>query len=351
MRYIHDIFTPTVGVTVANPELKEHYLSVVEAAELEEATREKLRESIAYFLMGDRRRQSVDSWAELDTFASRASAFEAAVNGAVAQIAANIIEKTDGRIQLDAILSTTSTGSLMPSISYRVASQLGSLVRPDTMMIDLAHVGCTGGIKLLNIVKNLEPSVKHCLLVSLEFPTTLINMLSQDVDVWQGNCTFGDGGAALWISNDPEFGDELQVDEVMFRQHSQRGLDLIRWGYSDYYCFRLADESTFNRDVREFVADSLREVDKRFLESPQWAVHPAGLALLMRISRRIGLNKRAMADSAEHYNRFSNMSSAGVLHVLRDVAAKAESGSDINICTMGAGFNVIYSRIKKNETA
>ena len=99
--------------------------------------------------------------------------------------------------------------------------------------------------------------------------------------------------------------------------------------------------------MREFVTASLSAVAGDQLKSPYWAIHPAGLALLMRISRKVGLANEALKASAEHYSRFSNMSSAGVLHVLRDLAESAETGAGLNICTMGAGFNVIYGRVKK----
>ena len=51
------------------------------------------------------------------------------------------------------------------------------------------------------------------------------------------------------------------------RTHAQSGLDLIRWGYSDYYTFRLADDATFNRDVRAYVLQSMSQLDPEALKS------------------------------------------------------------------------------------
>jgi predicted naringenin-chalcone synthase len=67
----------------------------------------------------------------------------------------------------------------------------------------------------------------------------------------------------------------------------------------------------------------------------------------MRISRGLGITSEALAASVDHYRRFSNMSSASVLHILKEVAAEAPVGSPIHLLTMGAGFNVIYGRLRK----
>jgi hypothetical protein len=41
------------------------------------------------------------------------------------------------------------------------------------------------------------------------------------------------------------------------------------------------------------------------------------------------------------------MSSAGIVHILKSVAADTPTGAAINLLTMGAGFNVIYGRVRK----
>ena len=41
------------------------------------------------------------------------------------------------------------------------------------------------------------------------------------------------------------------------------------------------------------------------------------------------------------------MSSASIVHVLKEIAAETPAGSAINLLTMGAGFNVIYGRVRR----
>ena len=218
------------------------------------------------------------------------------------------------------------------------------------MLLDLGNVGCTGSVKALNLANRLDPSFKNILVVSVELPTTLINLTTTDVDVWQGNCTFGDGAAALWISDDVMQGDmALALEQIRYVQQAQAGLDLIRWGYGNYYTFRLADETTFNKDVREFVTDALSAVDAAWFTEPRWAIHPAGIVLLMRLGRKLGLPREAIKPSAAHYDQFSNMSSVSILHILSDLVTDAPVGEGINLLSMGAGFNVMYGHVRKER--
>jgi predicted naringenin-chalcone synthase len=99
--------------------------------------------------------------------------------------------------------------------------------------------------------------------------------------------------------------------------------------------------------VKQFVAGALREAEGGWKEEPRWAIHPAGIALLMRLSRELKMPKDAIQPSVAHYREHSNMSSVSVLFVLRELAAGTPVGAAINLLTMGAGFNVVYGRVRR----
>ena len=316
MRHINGIYKATPGETWSNQDLLPHYEQAVERLPLDDDQREKLLESVRFFLVGKRRRQTVPGLMDLGDFDTRAQAFEAGVADALDTLAEQLMGTVASQgVVFDAVLTTTSTGNLMPGVSYRLAARLGACVRSDSMLLDLGNVGCTGSIKALHLADRLEASFKNILVVSVELPTTLIRLNTADVDVWQGNCTFGDGAAALWISDDVAQGDmALALEQIRYVQQARAGLDLIRWGYGGYYTFRLADAKTFNHDVRAFVTDALSAVDAMWLAEQWWAIHPAGIALLMRLGRELGLTRKAIKPSVTHYDQFSNMSSASILN-------------------------------------
>jgi alkylresorcinol/alkylpyrone synthase len=350
MRYINDIFTADLGDYWDNAALLQVYEGCVERLPLPDDERAKLRDFVRFQLVGERaRRTVVPDWGKLSSFAGRAAAFEEGADQAVDRLAEQIAPAAEAAgVTFDAVLATTATGNLMPGISYRIAHRLGGLVRPDTLMVDLANVGCTGGLKALNLARSFDDSIRNTLIVAVEVPTTLVDTTGTAFDLWQGNCTFGDGAAALWVSSDPEQGSTaLALEEINYRQRADTGLGLIRWGYRDYYSFALADQKTFDQDVRQFVVDALSEAEAGWKEEPRWAIHPAGILLLMKISRRLGIPGEAIQPSVEHYREYSNMSSASVLQILKRVAAGTPEGSAINLLSMGAGFNVIYGRTRR----
>jgi predicted naringenin-chalcone synthase len=303
-------------------------------------------------MIGDRvRRTIIPNWTptSVGDFRSRAAAYEQGAEVALSHLAAQIGPALEaGGKRIDAVITTTSTGNLMPGLSYRLASRLSGLLRSDTLLIDLANVGCTGGIKALNLATQLNQEFRNILVVSVELPTTLIDFTGSTFDLWQGNCTFGDGAAALWISDDAEAGAlALEIEQVSYKQFSDTGLDLIRWGYHNYYRFALADQVAFENEVQRLVGDALAETEAGWKEVPRWAVHAAGISLLVRLARKLGIPRDALTASASHYRNHSNMSSASVLFVLEELARDTPAGGRINMLTMGAGFNVIYGRVHR----
>lgn len=352
MRYINALFTTTLGHPIENAELLAAYETHLAKLPLTEARLAELRGFVQYALVGQRTRYMFAPRLEdANDFASRATLFQNGVEQALDLLLAQMQPMlASAKIKFDAVLTTTSTGNLMPGISYRFARRAQEWLQPQAMLLDLGNVGCTGSSKALNLARALHESFANILILAIELPTTLLDMTSERSDIWQGNCTFGDGAAALWISNSTEHGETaLALEDLHYQQQAEHGLDLIRWDYRRYYTFALADETTFNNEVRDFVTQALRQTEAGWKAEPRWAIHPAGITLLVRLGRKLGIPSEALQPSIEHYRKYSNMSSAGILHILKDVAATAPASAAINLLTMGAGFNVIYGRVRKEK--
>jgi len=349
MRYINAIFTALLGETWDNRRLLAQYEPLIDR--LPADARVRVREFVRLQLVGQRARRIIpDDFIELRGFARRAAAFEASADRALDALVAQITPAAEAAsITFDAVLSTTATGNLMPGLSYRLACRIPGLVRSDSLMLDLSNVGCTGGLKALNLARTLDPAIRNVLVVAVEVPTTLVDTTSDRLDTWQGNCTFGDGSAAVWVSTDAGQREcPLQLEAINFRQSAETGLDLIRWAYGDYYSFAVRDARTFDADVRGLVLAALAESDQAAWEhEPRWAIHPAGLSLLVRLRRHLGIPEAAIRPSVEHFRTHSNMSSVSLLDLLRELAIEAPPGSAINLLTMGAGFNVIHGRVRR----
>lgn len=349
MRYINSIFTATPKHIWSNRELLAPFQQAVEKLAMDAAEKETLLGAVSYFLLGDRSRYTIPDWLDFTSFAQRANAFEVVAEQLLDELATQILAKIDGsNVVFDALITNTSTGNLMPGLSYRIAVKLGKAIRRDSMMLDLGNVGCTGGIKAVNLANHLDDTIRHILVVSVEIPSTLINLQAKQEDVWRGNCTFGDGCAALWVSSDPAHGDTaLAIEQIHFVQQAAEGKDLIHWKYDNYYTFSGADEKHFNREVRNYITAALADTESSWQGNQHWAIHPAGIAVLMRMARKLGLSRESMRPTVDHYQQYSNMSSAGIMHIIQTLHSQIQIDETINLITMGAGFNVIYGCLKK----
>ncbi len=348
-RYINQIFTAVPESVWSNQDAMPYFNEAIEALSLPDAELESLLESVQYFMMGKRTRHTIPDWLTLNHFAERASEFEKNTDLLLDKLASQILLATaDSQVSFDALITTTSTGNLMPGISYRLAKRLENRVKPETMMLDLGNVGCTGGIKALNCASHLDDSFHNILVVSVELPSTLVNLKTSRVDVWQGNSTFGDGSSALWVSDRADVTEQaLKIEKIHTIQQAKKGFDLIKWGYGDYYSFNVEDESTFEQSVRTYLTKALQETAESWKDNPHWAIHPAGILLLMRLSRKLGIPRTSMRPTTSHYEQYSNMSSSGILHIIQSQQDKLVKDEVINLITMGAGFNVIYGCLRK----
>jgi len=350
VRIINQIFAPDLGARVENAALLAQFEPLIRTLPTSPEEQGQVWDFVKFQLVGERaRRFLTPDWTALTDFAARGAAFESGAEAALDRLAAEIgpAARAAG-VRFDAVLTTTATGNLMPGLSYRLAARLGDVVPSDALMVDLANVGCTGSLKALNLAGRLGPEVRHILIAAVEVPSTLADVYGPELDAWQGNCTFGDGAAALWVSDDPDLGPmALAVEDLAYRQRAETGLNLIRWAYRRYYRFALEDQRTFDQQVREHVAAALEDTEAGWRDEPRWAIHPAGLVILTRIARRLGIPTEVLQPSVAHFREFSNMSSASILHVLAAVATEAPPGAAVNMVTMGAGFNVIYGRVRR----
>jgi len=350
MRYINEIFTAPLGKAIDNRTLLPIFEMLISNLRLSSGQQDELLNFVRYNLVGERTRNMLLPDVTVHySFKDRAAIFETGAEQAVNALANQIVAATHEKVKrFDALLCTTSTGNLMPGLSYRLAKTLGGLVDRNSMLIDLANVGCTGSLKALNVARSLDDSFKNILVLAVEIPSTLVDVKCSRQDVWQGHCTFGDGAAAMWVSTDPKLRSmALALEELHYCHEAAAGANLIRWDYHDYYRFAMEDNATFERDVRKYVTAALQDTAEGWRSEPRWAIHPAGISLLVRIGRKLGIPSDSLAPSVAHYRRHSNMSSASILHILKDVATQTPVMSAINLLTMGAGFNVIYGRVRK----
>ena len=264
----------------------------------------------------------------------------AAVNGALK--AAGI-----GADEVDVIFSTTVTGLAVPSLEARIAALVG--FRRDIKRVPLFGLGCVAGaagIARLHDYLNGWPdhvgillSVELCSLTVQRADTSMANLVASGL--------FGDGAAAV-VAVGAARADRLGVDGprvLATRSHLYPGTEgVMGWNIgSDGFRIVLTGEVPelvhryLGPDIRDMLAGHGLTVD----DIGAWVSHPGGPKIIEAIEAELGVGPHALEMTWRSLAEVGNLSSASVLHVLRDTLRDRPPppGSPGMLMAMGPGFS------------
>lgn len=243
---------------------------------------------------------------------------------------------------VDLIMSTTVTGIAVPSIEARIASVLG--LRPDVKRVPLFGLGCLAGAaglaRLHDFSKGSPDSV--AVLLSVELCSLTLQRQDPSVANMVASGIFGDGAAAAVVvgADRHEPGPEIIDSRAHLYPDTGRamGWDVGASGLKvvlgaevpDLVSMHLAD------DVKGLLADHYLQVD----DILTWVAHPGGPKVLLAVERSLGIPREALELTWRSLAAIGNLSSASVLHVLRDTLAERPPppGSPGLLFAMGPGF-------------
>jgi alkylresorcinol/alkylpyrone synthase len=245
---------------------------------------------------------------------------------------------------VDLIASTTVTGVAVPSLDARIAARLG--LRPDVRRVPLFGLGCVAGAagvaRLNDYLRGAPDDV--AVLVSVEL-CSLTRKHHPSMATLVAGALFGDGAAAV-----------VAVGERRAEQIAARGPDVLD------SCSHLYPDSlrtmgwdigasgfqiVLSAEIPEFVERYLGDDVTKFLAGHDltiddvgaWVSHPGGPKVIEAIAATLGLPDEALELTWRSLSEVGNLSSASVLHVLRDTIAKPPpSGSPGVMMAMGPGF-------------
>ncbi|MBA2463355.1 MAG: type III polyketide synthase, partial [Nocardioidaceae bacterium] len=237
---------------------------------------------------------------------------------------------------------TTVTGLAVPSIEARIASVVG--LRPDVKRVPLFGLGCLAGAAGLARLHDfmlgwpdavgILLSVELCSLTLQRDDPSMANLVASGL--------FGDGAAAAVVvgAHRSEPGPEIIASRSHLYPDTGRamGWDFGAGGLKvvlgaevpDLVTMYLAD------DVKGLLTDHRLHVG----DIETWVAHPGGPKVLRAIERALQLPADALAVTWRSLAAIGNLSSASVLHVLRDTLDERtpRSGSPGLMLAMGPGF-------------
>ena len=247
---------------------------------------------------------------------------------------------------IDVIMSVTVTGVGAPSLDARLVPVLG--LRDDVRRMPIFGLGCVAGAA--GIARLHDYLVGHpddvAVLLSVELCSLTVQRDDPSTPNLVASGLFGDGAAAVVLVGERRAeamglpGPTVIATRSRFYADTERvmGWDIGGSGFRIVLAASVADvvEAHLGQDVKEFLTD--QGLDRT--DVVHWVAHPGGPKVLEAMQRALHLPDGALDVTWASLRDVGNLSSASVLHVLRDTMAARPSGTGepALLLAMGPGF-------------
>ncbi|MEU4211737.1 3-oxoacyl-[acyl-carrier-protein] synthase III C-terminal domain-containing protein [Streptomyces sp. NPDC026206] len=249
-----------------------------------------------------------------------------------------------GPADVDMLMFTSVTGLATPSIDARLVGRLG--LRPDVKRLPVFGLGCVAGAAGIARVHDylrgwpdqvaVLLSVELCSLTFQRDDASTANLIATGL--------FGDGAAAVVACGESRGGPVDGPVVLATRSHLYPGTERAMGWAIGGSGFRVVLDRSVPEVIRRHLADDvhgfLGEHGLKPKDVTAWVAHPGGPRILQTVTEVLGLPPEALDVTWRSLAEVGNLSSASVLHVLRDTLAgrRPPPGSPGLLLAMGPGF-------------
>ncbi|OBJ13642.1 polyketide synthase [Mycobacterium sp. 1165196.3] len=246
---------------------------------------------------------------------------------------------------IDMIATTTVTGIAVPSLDARIVGRLG--LRPDVRRMPLFGLGCAAGAagvgRLHDYLRGAPDGVAA--LVSVELCSLTFPTVRPTVSGLVGTAMFGDGAAAVVAAGDRRAQQLNSAGPDIVDSRSRlypESLHIMGWNIgSDGVQPTMSPElpNVIDRYLADDVSSFLTPHGLTKDDIGAWVTHPGGPKVIDAIAKSLELPPEAQELTWRSLGEVANLSSASVLHILRDTIAKPPPAASPGLLlAMGPGF-------------
>lgn len=225
-------------------------------------------------------------------------------------------------INITHLITVTCTGLNAPGLDIELMEALH--LPPDISRTSVNFMGCYAAIHAMKLADAFcrTDQKSNVLIVCTEL-CTLHFQKEPGVDNITSSMLFGDGAAAVLISNDPSY-PGLNINSFYSHVASSGNKDMA-WELSS-----TGFKMTLSSYVTDLVANSFSGLVNNALaaakcsreEITHWCIHPGGKRILEAVHDSLGFTNGQLDSCYRVLKDFGNMSSPTVLFVLKDLVEK-----------------------------
>ncbi|MEY9946704.1 type III polyketide synthase [Kitasatospora sp. GAS1066B] len=248
--------------------------------------------------------------------------------------------------EVDLVIFTSVTGIAAPSIEARLVERVG--LRPDVKRVPIFGLGCVAGAAGLARLHDflLGQPRGVAVLLSVELCSLTLQRADASTANLVAGALFGDGAAAVVAlgrehpSRRPDDGPVVEATRSRLYPGTGRllGWDIGDTGFQILLGSDLPDlvRRQLGDEVRAFLADH----DLKPQDVTAWVCHPGGPKVLEAVRDTLDLPARALELTWRSLAEVGNLSSASVLHILRDTLTLRPplAGTPGVVLALGPGF-------------
>ena len=292
----------------------------------------------------------VDAYSELGSFGASNDAFiRIGLELSAEVILAALNQAGLNAADVDFVMATSVTGVATPSLDARLVPILG--LRPDVKRVPIFGLGCVAGAA--GIARLHDYLLGHPDDVAVLLSIELCSLTLQSDDVSMANIVasglFGDGAAAVVMVGEQR-AKRLGISGPRVISSQSRMYpdteEVMGWEIGGSG-FRIVLSASVSEVIAQYLADDvdsfLGAQNLRITDIERWVSHTGGPKVLQAIEESLNLHDGQLDPSWRSLAESGNLSSASVLHILRDIlqgrgVEKPKPGTPGLLLAMGPGF-------------
>jgi len=243
------------------------------------------------------------------------------------------------------LISVSCTGMYAPGIGIELIESLDLSSAIQRTAINF--MGCYAAFNAIKTAYHILQSTPDAkvLIVAVEL-CSLHFQKKKDADNLLANALFGDGAAALLMSN------EILPNQVNFSlanfycDLAFQGKNEMAWAINDY-----GFEMKLTAMVPEFIRDGIHDLTQKLLQNMDltigeidyFAIHPGGRKILRVIEEALHISSKSNQLAYEVLREYGNMSSPTVLFVLKKLMeqlSEKDHGKSVLSFAFGPGLTL-----------